>query len=69
MDKGIALNSGNPKYGVNCKKGDSGMGRRLLIILLIGVILTLLIPVTSKYYSLEQAFTPDNLIRVNSLAH
>ncbi|HHV16052.1 MAG TPA: hypothetical protein GXX58_05700, partial [Gelria sp.] len=43
------------------------MGRRLLIILLIGVILTLLIPVTSKYYSLEQAFTPDNLIRVNSL--
>lgn len=45
------------------------MGRRLFIILLIGVILTLLIPITSRYYSLEQAFTPDNLIRVNSFVH
>jgi hypothetical protein len=45
------------------------LGRRLLIILLIGAILALLIPVTGSFYSLEQAFTPDNLIRMNSLAH
>lgn len=45
------------------------MGRRLLIILLIGIILTLLIPVTNRYYSLEQAFTPDNLVRINLLTH
>ncbi|MDD2373695.1 MAG: hypothetical protein WC109_06800 [Syntrophomonadaceae bacterium] len=45
------------------------MGRRLLIIMLIAVILTLLIPVTSRYYSLEQAFTSDNLIRMNSFVH
>jgi hypothetical protein len=45
------------------------MGRRLLIILLIGAVLALLIPMTDKFYSLEQAFTPDNLIRMNSFVH
>jgi len=45
------------------------LGRRLIIMLLIGVILTLLIPLTTHYYALEQAFTPDNLIRMNSLVH
>lgn len=45
------------------------MGRKLIIMLLLGVILTLLIPVTTHFYSLEQAFTPDNLVRINSLVH
>lgn len=51
------------------KKGGLVMGRKLIIMLLVGVILTLLIPVTTRFYSLEQAFTSDNLVRMNSLAH
>jgi len=50
-------------------KGGLNMGRKLIIMLLLGVILTLLIPVTTYFYSLEQAFTPDNLVRINSLVH
>jgi hypothetical protein len=45
------------------------VGRKLLVIILTGVILALLIPVTTHYYSLEQAFTPDNLIKINYLSH
>ncbi len=45
------------------------MGRKLMIMLLVVMILTLLIPVTTHFYSLEQAFTADNLVRMNSLVH
>lgn len=45
------------------------MGRKLIIMLLVGVILTLLIPVTTHFYSSEQAFTVGNLVGMNLLVH
>lgn len=41
------------------------MNKNMIIIVLIGVILALLLPLTGTTFSTEQAFTPDNLIQVN----
>jgi len=41
------------------------MGRNLLVVLLVAVILALMIPVTTRYCNSEQAFTSDNLIRID----
>lgn len=41
------------------------MQKSLLIVLLAAVILALLVPLTSDWYSLERAFTPNNLVRIN----
>ncbi|WP_157048975.1 hypothetical protein [Syntrophomonas palmitatica] len=41
------------------------MGKNLFFIILCAAILALLIPITSSYYHSEEAFTPDNLIKVN----
>ncbi len=41
------------------------MGKNIFLIVLFVIILTLLIPITSSYYHSEEAFTPDNLIRLN----
>ncbi len=40
------------------------MGRNLLLVVLVAIIFTLLIPITSQYYANEQAFTPDNLVKL-----
>lgn len=42
------------------------MGGRLLTMLLIAVILYLLLPVTGSLFLAEQAFTPDNLIKLEA---
>lgn len=41
------------------------MGRSLLAIFLVAVILILLVPLVLQYSESEEAFTPDNLIRIN----
>ncbi len=41
------------------------MQRNLVIIILMAVILTLLVPLTTDFFSIERAFTYDNLIQVN----
>ena len=40
------------------------MGRSLLLVVLVAIIFTLLVPVTGKFYDNQQAFTPDNLVKV-----
>jgi len=39
--------------------------RNIIIILLIGLILGIMMPVSNEYLSSQQAFTPDNLVRIN----
>ncbi|MBO8159333.1 hypothetical protein [Thermosyntropha sp.] len=41
------------------------MYRDLLIIILIAVILVLLIPLTADILTVEKAFTPDNLVKMD----
>ncbi len=41
------------------------MPRNLVIIILMAVILTLLVPLTTDFFSIERAFTHDNLIQIN----
>ena len=41
------------------------MERNMVIVFLLLIILTLLVPVTARYYEFEQAFTPNNLVHVN----
>lgn len=41
------------------------MYRNLLMIILIAIILVLLIPLTADIFSIEKAFTPDNLVRMD----
>lgn len=43
------------------------MERNLLVIVLVAVILALLLPLTTPYFTNEPAFTADNLIRINSI--
>jgi len=40
------------------------MGRSLLLVVLVAIIFTLLVPVTGQFCANEQAFTPDNLVKV-----
>ncbi len=40
------------------------MGRNLLPVVLVAIIFTLLIPITNYFYAHEQAFTPDNLVKL-----
>jgi hypothetical protein len=44
------------------------MKTNILTVFLIAIILFLLLPIMSQYYCSEQAFTIDNLIRVNQPA-
>lgn len=41
------------------------MKTNMLTVFLIAIILLLLLPIMSRYYCSEQAFTIDNLIRIN----
>ncbi len=43
------------------------MRNNILVIVLVAMILFLLVPITGWYYDTEQAFTPDNLVRINSV--
>lgn len=43
------------------------MVRNLLLVILVAMIFTLLLPITAKFYATEQAFTPDNLVQVDSV--
>ncbi len=40
------------------------MARNLLLVALVAIIFTLLIPITNYYYADQQAFTPDNLVKL-----
>lgn len=44
------------------------MNHNLLVMVLIGVILTLLLPLTESFHSNEPAFTADNLVRIDLIA-
>ncbi|HWP98566.1 MAG TPA: hypothetical protein VN426_17120 [Syntrophomonadaceae bacterium] len=39
--------------------------RNLFIILLVAMILGLIMPMSNMYLNSQQAFTPDNLVRMN----
>lgn len=41
------------------------MGRSLLVIILVAIIMVLMVPLALQYYETEEAFTPDNFIRIN----
>lgn len=41
------------------------MKNKMLVIFLVAMILSLLVPIAGWYCDVEQAFTPNNLIRVN----
>lgn len=41
------------------------MVRNLLLVILVAIIFSLLLPVTARFYATEQAFTPDNLVKVD----
>ncbi|QGT99147.1 Stage II sporulation protein required for processing of pro-sigma-E (SpoIIR) [Candidatus Syntrophocurvum alkaliphilum] len=45
------------------------MRHSLVILFLLAVILALAVPMTVNYYDVEEAFTPDNLIRVQIIAN
>lgn len=47
------------------KQGGFGMSKNLVTVILMAIILTLLVPLTTDWFSIERAFTNDNLIRVN----
>jgi hypothetical protein len=40
------------------------MRPNLLLITLAAIIFTMLIPITNYYYASEQAFTPDNMVKL-----
>jgi len=40
--------------------------KNIITTVLIGIILSLLIPLTADMFYTEPAFTPDNLIRINA---
>lgn len=44
------------------------MNKNLLVVLLIGIILALLLPLTEQYSASELAFTYDNLVKINLIA-
>ncbi|SHG58938.1 hypothetical protein SAMN02745221_00555 [Thermosyntropha lipolytica DSM 11003] len=44
------------------------MYKNLIVIILMAVILALLIPLTADIFSIEKAFTPDNLVRMDIVA-
>ena len=46
-------------------EGGSKMRSNIMVVFLVGVILLLMIPIVSWYCNIEQAFTPNNLIRIN----
>lgn len=41
------------------------MPKNMVVILLTALILTLLVPLTMDFLSIERAFTQDNLIQIN----
>jgi len=46
-------------------KEAKAMRNKMLVIFLVAMILSLLVPIAGWYYDVEQAFTPNNLIRIN----
>lgn len=40
--------------------------RKLLVVILISIILGMMLPISTGYLYSQPAFTPDNLIRLNS---
>ncbi|MEN6350674.1 MAG: hypothetical protein ABFD08_14930 [Syntrophomonas sp.] len=44
------------------------MKSNIIIIMLIAAVLTLMVPLLNQFYNTEQAFTPDNLIKMEAIS-